>query len=340
MQKTFILFSVFTLLGCYALQAQKSDFSHISFEKADSIAASYPDADLHNLQGLVTHLTADLPTEVEQFRAIFKWVCLNIANDYPLFLKNQRKRKKYVGQPEKLISWNQQFSPKVYKRLLNKQRTVCTGYAVLIEEMAFLAGIEASVVQGYGRTGFYTAIDKGRPNHSWNAVKLDGKWYLCDATWSAGTIYTDQRGFVFDYSDAYFLTDPALFRLNHYPEEAKWFLTNEKVSFETFKALPTVYKATILNGIIPIKPQHETISLHKTQSLKIKLDVVGEKQPTNSRSLAVTNAVETETFTINDSNPDAAKVELIHAFKQQGNYIIQVLLGTERILGFTVEVGE
>ena len=75
------------------VQAQRSDFDAIDFKKADSIALTHKNAGLKNLPELAHHLTSDLDTEVEKFRAIYMWVCTNVANDYRLYLKNKKKEK-------------------------------------------------------------------------------------------------------------------------------------------------------------------------------------------------------------------------------------------------------
>ena len=76
----------YLLLFLVALQshAQKSDFKQISFKKADSIAFAFKNEGLDNMPQLAYKLTSGLSTDVERFRAIYKWVCANIANDLSL----------------------------------------------------------------------------------------------------------------------------------------------------------------------------------------------------------------------------------------------------------------
>jgi transglutaminase/protease-like cytokinesis protein 3 len=35
------------------------------------------------------------------------------------------------------------------------------------------------------------------PNHAWNAVRIDGNWYLLDATWDAGVVGEKSNKFEF-----------------------------------------------------------------------------------------------------------------------------------------------
>ena len=115
------------------VSAQVSDFESINFKKADSIALSYANEDLTNLPQLSYNLTKTLHTDVERFRSIYMWVCTNIANDYNLYLKNNRKRQRFKEDSLKFITWNNSFRKTLFKKLLKKQRTICTGYAYLVK---------------------------------------------------------------------------------------------------------------------------------------------------------------------------------------------------------------
>ena len=125
-----------------------SDFAGTDFSKADSIAALYPRHSLRDPRALAGKLTRPLSTDVEKFRAIYTWVCMNIANDYALYLKNERQRRKYTA-PEQRKTWNRAFSAHVFKKLLHEHKTVCPGYAYLVKELAFHAGIKCVIVDGY-----------------------------------------------------------------------------------------------------------------------------------------------------------------------------------------------
>ena len=55
---------------------------------------------------------------------------------------------------------------------LCKGLSVCEGYAKLFQYLCYQVGINATQVHGYSDG-----------NHMWNAVKLDGSWYMVDTTW-------------------------------------------------------------------------------------------------------------------------------------------------------------
>ena len=215
-----LLFFTFTLL----LHAQRSDFNEIDFEKADKIAERYKGEDLYNLPILALRLTAQLDTEVERFRAIYYWVTHNISGNYSLMTANEYARNELKNNPSALQQWNNQHKKKIFSRLREKKETLCTGYAYLIMELAHLAGLECELINGYGKITHLKFEGNAIPNHSWNAVKLDGTWYLSDATWSSGIIDMKTNMFKFKFDESFFLMEPYEFAKTHKPVDEKWTL--------------------------------------------------------------------------------------------------------------------
>jgi transglutaminase/protease-like cytokinesis protein 3 len=220
MTRTLSILLIFTFV--WQINAQRSDFKNINFKKADNIAMSLQGEALNNLPLLAYKLTYKLDTDVERFRAIYFWVCHNIENDYDLMQKNKRKRRKFRDHPKQLETWNKTFKKEVFQKLLNNKKTLCSGYAYLIKVLASHAGLTSEIVKGYGKiSATFKSIKT--PNHAWNSVKLDGKWYVCDATWASGFI-TEALLFEFNYNDAYFLMEPQEFAKSHQPLDVKWLL--------------------------------------------------------------------------------------------------------------------
>jgi transglutaminase/protease-like cytokinesis protein 3 len=218
----FLLFFTFTLVS----HAQRSDFKEINFQKADKIAERYKGEELYNLPVLALRLTAQLSTDAERFRAIYNWVTHNISGDYILTTANEETRRKLINNPSALLQWHSQNRKEVFKTLRQKKRTLCTGYAYLIKELANLVGLECEIIHGYGEMNKLKFDSMDIPNHSWNAVKLDGTWYLCDATWSSGIINMNTYRFEFSYDDSFFLMEPLDFAKTHSPIIDTWTLLN------------------------------------------------------------------------------------------------------------------
>jgi transglutaminase/protease-like cytokinesis protein 3 len=188
MSKIICFFFLFFIHICVA---QQSDFSHINFSKANFNAKTVKTKKLFELNKLTHNLTKDLKTDIEKFRAIYLWICKNIANDFSLYFLNQRKRKRFAIDSIKLQNWNSKFKNKLFKKLLKNKRTICTGYAYLLKEMCAIVGIESKMVNGFGRTATVNFTKLNIPNHTWNIVKINNKWYLCDPTWSTGISFPD-----------------------------------------------------------------------------------------------------------------------------------------------------
>ena len=223
--KTFILVLLF--IFNLPLQAQRSDFNEINFTIAENKAKLQEGKELYNLPSLVYGLTFYLKTDVEKFRAIYFWVCHNIRGNYDLMRKSERAFYNFKDDPEALDLWNKEFQKEVFVKLRSKKETLCAGYAYLIKELSNLAGIECEMVYGFGELNKVKFNAMEIPNHSWNAVKLDGKWYLNDATWSAGFIDMSNLFFEYSYDDSYFLMEPSEFVITHRPLEKKWILISE-----------------------------------------------------------------------------------------------------------------
>ena len=232
------------LLGFVAI-AQPSDFDSINFKKADSIAEVYKRETLVNLPILAHKLTFQLEADVEKFRAIYKWVCSNIEGDYSFYLKTTRKRKKFRNNSLAFTNWNKDLQKHVFKQLVDNQKTICSGYAYLIKELATLSGIECEIVDGYSRSAKSQIGELGLANHSWNAVKLNNSWYLLDATLASGYFDVNAYKFVKNYNDGYFLANPELFIKSHFPLDARWMLLEEAVSADVFTNGPIIYGNTL-----------------------------------------------------------------------------------------------
>ena len=56
--------------------------------------------------------------------------------------------------------------------------TVCSGYAMLLDKMCEVAGIDCRCA-----TGHTNGVADYTEYHAWNYVKIDGKWYFCDPCW-------------------------------------------------------------------------------------------------------------------------------------------------------------
>ncbi|WP_299321151.1 transglutaminase domain-containing protein [uncultured Maribacter sp.] len=333
--RNFIFLS--TLLFSLMSFAQRSDFNHIDFKKADSIADYYKDASLRNLPVLTHNLTTSLETDVEKFRAIYTWISTNIANDYSSYVKISTKRKRFAKDRQAFLDWNTSITPKVFKSLLEDRKTACTGYAYLVKEMANLAGFNCDIIDGYGRTPTLLLKADSAPNHSWNNIKINEKWYLCDATWSAGQtmVINGTPLFQQDYFDGYFLADAELFAKNHFPIQKEGSQPIKKENLDAFIAGPVIYKEAFLAPIIPIAPVAMHNNIQKGASVTFTLQVPKE-------FIGNTQLLLNKGGSQKNGNPNIikkeGKISLVQNFEKKGLYDVHISVEEQLIATYVIKV--
>lgn len=89
----------------------------------------------------------------------------------------------------------------------------------------------------------FTLDTKG--DHSWNAVKINEKWFLIDCTWGVQGIHVEES-----QTDFYFLTDPYHLISTHFP----YMTDNPKTSSE-WQLLPTPVSINEFSKNIKLTPQ-------------------------------------------------------------------------------------
>ncbi len=197
------------------------------YSSIDAHAKAAPDSAASSLITLSNYLTKDLRTDREKARALFRWITENITYDVSLFGK-----------------------PPDPQQALKQRRAVCAGYASLFKALAETSGLTAVIIHGEAKgLGPKQAITSdGLLIHDWNAVKLDGVWYLLDCTWGAGRL--DERfRFVPKFNEHYFLTPPEMLIYDHFPKEARWQLLPSPITRADFLKRVSVKSAFFENDL-------------------------------------------------------------------------------------------
>jgi len=325
----FLAFTIFI----FAFSCTQGQSVTANYRKADSVASLYPGHSLQNLKALADKLTTPLNTQQEKFRAIYFWVSNNIDNDYSYYLRNKKKREKWRDNPEALKEWNRKFSAQVFNKLLKEHKTVCTGYAYLIRELAYHAGLTSVIVDGYGRTAQSNIGWPGYVNHSWNAIQIDNQWYLCDATWSSGAINLQEGSFVKKFDDAYFMADPSLFVLNHYPLDSTWMLLDTKPTLADFLNGPLIYSSTYRYQVLPQSPETFYVTISKNETVQFRLR---QGQPGMYKTAALQlngTSVSPITYVSEDG-----RLDLNYTFSSRGKYTVHVVLDDSYVVTYLVTV--
>ena len=229
------LYLFFLLLFCITAQAQtrKKPLQPLSFETIDKYACT---ADTNNLQDLVRLLVKPCKTEPQKVRAIFRWITAHIAYDtweyhHKTLYDSLKVTWRNLKEPERAQAYNMAVAAAVF----NKRAGVCDGYSKLFKVMCDEAGIESVIIAGHGKTGReVNEFLRFSSNHAWNAVCINNEWKLLDATWASGTADAGVQVFTRDFNEAYFLTPPERFVLDHYPDDVKWLLLPAPISKSSF----------------------------------------------------------------------------------------------------------
>ena len=228
---------------------------------------------------LAQKLTAPYHTDTEKVRSIFRWITENIA--YATRPQNGRPRssRRYKPIPMDSLLALKTVDEIVAYTVLQNRIAVCNGYARLFKMLCQYAGIRAELVTGYARGGLGSTAF--RPNHTWNAVYVDGAWQLVDATWASGFIsFAD--AFVKQYDDAYFFPDPERFIRSHYPEDLKWALVPSPPTLQEFHRAPFRLTAFSKYGIQEYRPARGVVEAAIGDTLEFRFTRNGD----TSRMLA------------------------------------------------------
>ena len=247
-----ILFVLLHLIF-FSTFAQRVDYKNFDFQKADSIASSLKGVKGYSIPELATALTANLHTDVEKIRAIYKWITENIEYDVVEYHQNVKVRDKYsIKRRRRYLKRN---SKNISKKTLRKGKAICYGYSYLFKELTSSIGIASHLVGGYSRTRSSLIGRKTRPDHAWNIVFIDQQWYPVDVTWSSG--YTNKKVTKFEYhfDDFYFLTKPESFIRDHYPQDPMWTMILDPVPLKEFFNMPAIIEGFDENKINRFKPE-------------------------------------------------------------------------------------
>ncbi|WP_204343996.1 transglutaminase domain-containing protein [Psychroserpens algicola] len=318
--------------------AQISDFDHIDFRKADSIALACKSEGLDNLPQLSYKLTSNLHTDVERFRAIYMWVCTNLTNDYGLYAKNMKNRDKYRNDSLSLQAWNDEVTKDIFRKLVKHKKTICTGYAYILKELSKLADIQCEIIHGYGRTSTINVAKLHAPNHSWNAVMLNNKWYLCDPTWASGLENPVSDSLKYEYIKGFFLVNPKFFAVNHYPIDQNWTLLGDQApSFESFMEAPIIYGKAYRNLTMHSTPKkfHNFINRYQTVRFQYQL----QKSVTQQHiRLEIDDGFNSKKIRPEIISTHDQSLTFDYTFNYDGFYDVHLFIGDDLVSTYTFKV--
>lgn len=158
-------------------------------------------------KSLAQQITRSKTTDVEKAKSIFIWIATTIQYDTELRLDRNLQKEIYTTEAN------------VITQALRRKKALCGGYAFLFKQLCEDVGIKAEVIHGYTKQGTTLKKTSAIPEHTWNAVFLNGTWELLDITWAISHGNPSAPHWF------WYCTKPSDFIKTHVPQEKKWQLT-------------------------------------------------------------------------------------------------------------------
>jgi transglutaminase/protease-like cytokinesis protein 3 len=286
-------------LGLTIELAISSRAAAADYTAIDRHALSAPPAVTASIQSLSAYLIKPARTDAEKARAIFRWMTANITYDVAGYLSGRS-------------------GDNSAESTLKSRRSVCAGYGNLFEALAVAAGLEVVVISGYARgTGYVPGQTiPTKSNHDWNAVKIDGRWQLIDATWGAGHMIG--RDYIHVFDEFYFMTPPEKLIYDHLPDDPKWQLLRRPVTKKEFENRPKVWSDFFRYGIESASyPEINILADSKTTlAYNCPADIIFS-------AAIIRNGVELdESLTFIEKVKDGVQIHCL--FPEKGSYLLYI----------------
>lgn len=295
--KFFIIF-FFIIILLESFSFPREIFSY-NYSRIDKHALNTPKHVESSIETLAKYLIKPAKNDLEKVRAIYRWITANISYNTGAYFSGI-------------------YGSTSAEDVLESRSSICEGYSDLFFELAKIAGIEVVKISGYAKGYSYKIGDKftGTTNHSWNAVKINGKWRLIDSTWGSG--YVNEFGnFVREYDEFYFLTPPEYLIYTHFPEDKKWQLLPNPITKEQFEGLPFVKPPFFKNGLKFVS--HKKALIQANSYLKVILSA-----PRDVLIIAnlLQDDIELKDLTFVQRNKDNYEINVV--FPYSGEYILRI----------------
>jgi transglutaminase/protease-like cytokinesis protein 3 len=195
--------------------------------------------------------------QIQKSYILFLWICDNISYDAISY---------YSGL-------NVDCTP---ERTFISGKSICSGYSRLYKNIALYLNLEVECVCCYVKGASYKVGQKmNKTNHEYNVP--------IESTWGSG--YIDGKNFQKKFNGNYFLLNPELLILSHFPKDDKWQLTKEKYTLKEFEYWPKIELKFYEFGFKSIEPKKGLIELKNCN--KQKFIIYGDNMNKKSASCQI-----------------------------------------------------
>lgn len=201
------------------------------------------------------YLESHFPDLRERTKAIHDYVVLRLSYD-------EETLKRLMANPTGADEPSQQAED-----VFARRTAVCEGYARLMVALGKASGVSIAYVTGSIRDARRRVMEGDDATvkaalegygHAWNAVLLDGKWELIDATWDDPTGAAPSGTKV---RSTYLFTPPELMVYNHLPDDPNWQLLPAPLSTGDFVREPMMEPDMGRYGIGLLDPTRAQVSV-------------------------------------------------------------------------------
>lgn len=163
-------------------------------------------------------ITAEMtPDKKEQLNILLYWTLYNMNGDENRFL--------YGNNPISV------------EEAVKTGKGLCEDYTNIFNQFCKQLNIESIRVDGYVKSFNFKENDiLDQANHTWNIVKIDSKWYLCDLFW-ATSFFNSENKFENKLSQKYYLSNGEDFIKDHLPCDPIFQLLKNPIRVEAFTNL-------------------------------------------------------------------------------------------------------
>ncbi|MFY0603649.1 MAG: transglutaminase [Flavobacteriaceae bacterium] len=240
-----------------------------NYSTVDNTVNSYPR--YRTVEELANRIESDFSTDIDKVRAAFKWITNNIRYNLAEAMQPNKTviQFKYSSEKERLEKI-QEIKDNIVKEAFFSKLGVCEEYAQSLKKVCDLLDIEAIVLTGYVRNSAYE-INRvpNTTNHAWNAVKVNNRWMLIDATWSSGSVLNGR--WQKNFNDYFFDVDFKKIGYTHYTDDRKWNILLNQPSLSDFYSQPIYGKYFLKSNLGVIAPKGGVLYPNEDNTISLKI---------------------------------------------------------------------
>ena len=158
-----------------------------------------------------------------------------------------------------------QFPTEVY----DNEKGNSYGFSALFYTFATNLDIKVALIQGKEKITTETNENFKNINSTWNAILIDNNYYLVDTRKGTGYCASVYKKINTDF---YFGTKPELYIRSHIPDDDKWQLLEDKITFDKFNSWPYISYNFYMNGFQTLTPDDAFLDVSYGSKLVLTYD--------------------------------------------------------------------